>query len=296
MEDLLVEKAYAKINLGLKVLSRRPDGYHEILSVAQCVDLADVLYFEPASSDQLTCSLDSLSTGQDNLVCRAVDAFRTRLDRPAQSFHIHLEKNIPIGAGLGGGSADAAAALRVLNRFYDQPFSNADLRQIAATLGSDIPFLVEGGTALLRGRGEILEKLSWEGAVFYVLAYPDVEISTAWAYGQLGSILTENTPYFNFIASLSGGCVDHDRLFEVLENDFTTAVDRTYPIVAELCSQLDRVGARVTSMSGSGSTVYGIFDDRKTASQAQSALQRQGCRSFLCQPVSAQLSARHRDR
>lgn len=285
MESLPVEKAYAKINLGLKVLGRRPDGYHEILSVAQCVDLADVLYFESASSDQLTCSLDSLSTGPDNLVYRAVDAFRARLDRPPQSFRIHLEKNIPIGAGLGGGSADAAAVLRALNRFYDQPFSNADLRQIAATLGSDIPFLVEGGTALMRGRGEMLEALSWEGSVFYVLAYPDVEISTAWAYGQLGPILTENSPYFNFIVSLSGGCVDHDRLFEVLENDFTPAVDRAYPIVAELRSQLDRVGARATLMSGSGSTVYGIFDDRKTASQAQSALQRQGCRSFLCQPV-----------
>ena len=285
MESLPVEKAYAKINLGLKVLGRRPDGYHEILSVAQCVDLADVLYFESASSDQLTCSLDSLSTGPDNLVCRAVDAFRARLDRPTQSFRIHLEKNIPIGAGLGGGSADAAAVLRALNRFYDQPFSNADLRQIAATLGSDIPFLVEGGTVLMRGRGEMLEALSWEDAVFYVLAYPDVEISTAWAYGQLGPILTENSPYFNFIVSLSGGCVDHDRLFEVLENDFTPAVDRAYPIVAELRSQLDRVGARATFMSGSGSTVYGIFDDRKTASQAQSALQRQGCRSFLCQPV-----------
>ncbi len=288
MEDLLVEKAYAKINLGLKVLGRRPDGYHEILSVVQCVDLADVLYFEPASSDQLTCSLDGLSTGPDNLVCRAVDAFRARLDCPVQSFRIHLEKNIPIGAGLGGGSADAAAALRALNRFYDQPFSNAGLRQIAATLGSDIPFLVEGGTALLRGRGEILEDLSWEGAVFYVLAYPEVEVSTAWAYeqlGQFGPILTENTPYFNFVVSLSGGCVDHDGLFEVLENDFTPAVYRTYPIVAELRSQLDRVGARATLMSGSGSTVYGIFDDRKTASQAQSALQRQGCRSFLCQPV-----------
>ena len=285
MESLPVEKAYAKINLGLKVLGRRPDGYHEILSVAQCVDLADVLYFESASSDQLTCSLESLSTGPDNLVCRAVDAFRARLDRPTQSFRIHLEKNIPIGAGLGGGSADAAAVLRALNRFYDQPFSNADLRQIAATLGSDIPFLVEGGTALLRGRGEMLEALSWEGSVFYVLAYPEVEISTAWAYGQLGPILTENSPYFNFIVSLSGGCVDHDRLFEVLENDFTPAVDRAYPIVAELRSQLDRVGARATLMSGSGSTVYGIFDDRTTASQAQSALQRQGCRSFLCQPV-----------
>ena len=95
MTSLLVEKAYAKINLGLKVLGRRPDGYHEILSVAQCVDLADVLYFEAAPSDRLTCSLDGLSTGPDNLVCRAVEAFRAQLDRPAQSFHIRLEKTYP---------------------------------------------------------------------------------------------------------------------------------------------------------------------------------------------------------
>ena len=288
MEERLREKAYAKINLGLKVLGRRPDGYHDILSVAQCVDLADVLYLKPtsAASDQLTCSLDGLTVGSDNLICRAVNAFRARLDRPAQSFRIHLQKNIPIGAGLGGGSADAAAALRALNRFYGQPFSNAVLCQIAADLGSDVPFLVEGGTALLKGRGEVLEPLSWEGTAFYVLAYPEVEVSTAWAYEQVAASLTENSPYFSFIISLSGGCVGHDRLFEVLENDFIPVVERTYPIVADLRSQLGRMGARATSMSGSGSTVYGIFDDRNTASQAQDALQRRGFRSFLCQSVS----------
>ena len=130
----LIEKAHAKINLGLKILGRRPDGYHEILSLAQCMDLADTLHIESASSDQLTCTIDQLSTGPDNLVCRAVDAFRTRLDRPVQYFRIHLEKNIPMGAGLGGGSADAAAVLRALNRLYGAPFSNAELCQIATAL------------------------------------------------------------------------------------------------------------------------------------------------------------------
>ena len=280
----LAEKAHAKINLGLKVARRRADGYHDILSLAQCIDLADVLHIESASKDQMTCNLDHLTTGSDNLVCRAVDAFRAKMETPIRYFRIHLEKHIPMGAGLGGGSADAAAVLRALNRLYGEPFALAELCEMAADLGSDIPFLVGGGTAIMRGRGEILEPLAWSGGAFYVLAYPEVEVGTAWAYGQLGPVLTENTPYLNFISSLSGGCVDHDRLFEVLENDFMPVVERAYPIVADLRSQLDRAGARATSMSGSGSTVYGIYDDRTTASQAQQALQEQGYRSFLCRP------------
>ena len=190
-----------------------------------------------------------------------------------------------MGAGLGGGSADAAAVLRALNRFHGEPFSNQALREIAATIGSDIPFLVTGGTALMQGRGEILKPQGWAGAVYYVLVYPQIEIVTEWAYGHLGPVLTENTPYLRFSDSLSGGCVDHERLFEVLENDFMPVVERAYPIVAGLRSQLDRAGARATSMSGSGSTVYGIFDDRTTASQAQQALQEQGYRSFLCRSI-----------
>ena len=283
LDGLLIARAHAKLNLGLKVLGRRSDGYHDILSLAQCVDLADMLHIAPAAADELTCTVDHLSTGPDNLVRRALEAFRTH--RSVAPLHIHLEKRIPMGAGLGGGSADAAAMLRALNRLCDEPMSTAALSALGAALGSDIPFLIEGGTALMRGRGEILEPQQWAGAVHYALVYPEVEIGTAWAYGQLGPFLTENTPYLNFTASLSGGSVDHDRLFEVLENDFMPVVERAYPIVAELRSQLDRAGARATSMSGSGSTVFGIFDDRTTASQAQAALQGRGFRSFLCQPA-----------
>ena len=281
----LTERAYAKLNLGLKVLGRRPDGYHDILSLAQCVDLADTLHFAPAAADKLTCAVDHLSIGPDNLIRRALATFRARFGKTVEPLHIHLEKQIPLGAGLGGGSADAAAVLRALNRLYARPLPTEELRALGATLGSDIPFLIEGGTALMRGRGEILKPQQWAGAVHYVLVYPEVEIGTAWAYGQLGPCLTEDKPYLSFTNSLSGGFVDHDRLFEVLDNDFMPVVERAYPIVAALRSQLDRAGARATSMSGSGSTVFGIFDDRTTASQALSALQGRGYRSFLCQPA-----------
>jgi len=289
----LVERACAKINLGLKVLHCREDGYHEIRSIMQSVDLADSLHFRattPAgnllSRSELTCSDPNLSIGADNLVMRALELFHTHLEQPSHPFHIHLEKQIPMGAGLGGGSADAAATLRGLNRLYGNPFPAEQLRQMAAELGSDIPFLIEGGIALAAGRGEILTPLDWHGRVFYVLVYPDVAVGTAWAYGQLHPDLTAPGGYLNFIDSLSGGCVDLEALIDVLENDFQPVVERAYPIVANARAHLDQAGARASSMSGSGSTVYGIFDDRTVASQAHRELQAQGYRSFLCHPAS----------
>ena len=286
-EVLLVEKACCKVNLGLKVLRRREDGYHEISSIVQSVDLADTLHFRAAAAPRLTCTDPTLPIGADNLVLRAAALFNSRLPQPPQAWHIHLEKQIPVGAGLGGGSADAAAVLRGLNRLNGKPFETAELNTLAAQLGSDVPFQILGGTALMQGRGESLKGLEWRGEVFYVLVYPDVAVSSAWAYRHVGVGLTPESPYLKFVDSrLSGGCVDRAVLFRVLENDFLPLIERTYPIVAQLRVLLGSTGALACSMSGSGSTVYGIFDDRTAAGQAQQRLQAKGYRSFLCRPDS----------
>ncbi len=282
-----VEKACAKINLGLKVLNRRPDGYHEIRSIMQSVDLADLLHFYPAPADEFSCSDKTLPAGPDNLAWRARQLFAARCDKPLRPFHIHLEKRIPAGAGLGGGSADAAAVLRALNQLHNTPFDLQTLQEMAAELGSDVPFLVDGGTALVRGRGEILEPLQWRGAVWYTLVYPNVEVSTAWAYAQVSPGLTAVSSYLSFIDSLSGGCVEGSALFPLLENDFQGPVERAYPSVAYMSSYFDQAGALAYSMSGSGSTVYGIFDDRNAAQKVQRGLIEKGYRSFLCRPTSA---------
>jgi len=287
-----IERACAKINLGLKILGKRSDGYHEICSIVQCVDLADELHFAPADCNILTCSDPSIPTDDDNLVLRAMTLFADELQSAYRPHRVHLEKNVPVGAGLGGGSADAAATLRVLNILHDNPFDAVTLRALAAQLGSDIPFLIEGGTALMRGRGEDLQPLQWRGDVFYVLVYPDVAVSTAWAYAQARPALTDNNPYIRFVDSLSGGCIDWRDLLEVLENDFLPVVDGAYPIVATLRSHLDQAGANVTSMSGSGSTVYGIFDDRIAALKAQRELRAHGHRSFFCQPLASEQKIR----
>ena len=285
-EELHREIACAKINLGLKILRRRPDGYHDICTIMQSVDLADQLSFYPAPEDRLTCSEPTLSTGPDNLVLRAAALFKARLPvAPAPSFHIHLVKQIPVGAGLGGGSADAAATLRGLNRLCGDPLGREELSQLASQLGSDVPFLLWGGTALAQGRGEVLVPLAWEGNSTYVLVYPEVAVSTAWAYSQVRPSLTPSSLYLTFISSLSGGRVAGKALFSVLENDFQELVERANPIVAEMRSQLSLAGAQVCSMSGSGSTVYGIFDDRIAALQAHRRLRARGYRSFFCVPA-----------
>lgn len=281
----LHEPAWAKINLGLKVMGRRPDGYHEIRSVVQTVSLADRLSLTPAEADGFRCDAADLPAGQTNLVVRAREAFRTRWTGARRPVQLHLAKEIPVGAGLGGGSADAAAALRLLNRFHNGPLTVEELRVLAASIGSDVPFLLTGGTARMAGRGEVLEPLGWTARVWYVLVYPGVAVSTAWAYGQVSPGLTTPTPYLNFINSLSGGSVHHEALFAVLENDFQPVVERAYPIVAHVRSLIGRTGARVSSMSGSGSTVYGVYDDRNAAIQAQHELEAQGYRSFLCHPA-----------
>ena len=280
-DPLWVEKAYAKVNLGLKILGKREDGFHDLISICQTVDLCDRLEFFAASSDRMSCSARELACS-DNLVLRALSLCRSRMGGDHQPVHVHLEKRIPVGAGLGGGSADAAAVLRAMAAITGVQTDVDTLATWGAALGSDVPFLVRGGTAVIRGRGEIIEPVSCE-QFEYVIAYPGVEIDTAWAYTQLrGFKLTPISAYARFAGSLGGGRVDTDRLVELVDNDFQPIVERAKPIVADTREQLLDAGAAIASLTGSGSAVYGIFDDRIAAASAHSQLTAKGIRSFHC--------------
>ena len=277
-----VEKAYAKINLGLKILGRREDGFHDLVSICQTVDLSDRLEFCASSSDGMSCSSQELSS-DDNLVMRALRLCRRRMIVDHRPVHVHLKKRIPVGAGLGGGSADAAAVLRAMAAITGVRVSIDTLATWGAALGSDVPFLVRGGTALVRGRGEIVEPVSCEHSFEYVIAYPGVAIDTAWAYGRLRNCkLTPSSAYASFVGSLGGGRVDTDRLVALIDNDFQPIVERAKPIVADTREQLLAAGAATASLTGSGSAVYGIFDDRIAAASAHLQLTAKGIRSFHC--------------
>ena len=281
----IVEYAYAKLNLGLKILGRRGDGFHDILSVFQTVDLCDRLVFRHAEQGQIILSCDDadLPTGPENLVYQAVSAFRsyTGMDRGVE---VVIEKRIPMAAGLGGGSSDAAAVLRVLNRVWKAGLSGGELREIGATLGSDVPFLVrQKGTAVVSGRGELMRYVPWSADVVYVLVCPGFQVHTGWAFANYKKTLTGHGEYDNFIPSVKH--LPGSDFFERIENDFLPLIVQTHPETRDILSRLTDAGAIVASMSGSGSTLYGVFESRDIAEAVWAGFRSDQFRAFLCCPV-----------
>jgi 4-diphosphocytidyl-2-C-methyl-D-erythritol kinase len=279
------EKAYAKINLGLKILSERADGYHELLTVMQTVDLCDALIFEERESGiEIACSCPGVPEGPDNLVHRAADRLR-RESGCDRGVRIKMEKRIPIGAGLGGGSSDAAATLRGLCRLWNVAIASERLYKIAASLGSDVPFFLRSGAAIASGRGEILQVVSAPEPVFYVLVYPGFPISTGWAYRNLKMPLTFEGKYINFGASLKDTGVLSKAFYRSIENDFSRLVEKRHLAVKDIQERLMTMGAFKVSLSGSGSTVYGIFERMEEAETAVEKMREPGWEVFLCRPV-----------
>ena len=218
----VIENAYAKINLGLKVIGKRKDGYHDIFSIFQTVDLHDDLIITFSEKPGLECSNPEVPTDSANLVKKAEELFFNKYGN-VPILHFKIIKRIPVGAGLAGGSADAAAALRGLRVFYDLDVTNDMLYDFAYELGSDIPFLLRGGTAIVSGRGEIIEHIEWPFDFTYIIVYPKFAISTKWAYENLEkNIGMDNGAFKEMTYKLKESFVSSDEFLNVLENDFNS--------------------------------------------------------------------------
>lgn len=263
MPDSLEKNSSCKVNLLLNILGKRPDGFHELETVMQPVDLYDRLLFMREGDDiKLTCSDTSLPTDSGNLVYRAAKAFLQEASIET-GVRIHLEKKIPLAAGLGGGSGNAATTLLALNELFDQPLQPAQLNSIAASLGSDIPFFLQTKPALAVGRGEQVVSLepfpALRGAAF-LLIHPGFGISTAWAYKELA----------RFPTVLNGQPGRAQKLVELLQKSNLTAAGEAfynslevpalekYPLLALYQDFLRNEGAPAVLMSGSGSTTFAI--------------------------------------
>lgn len=269
MTDVLSLDAPAKINLGLEVLRRREDGFHDINTLFAAVDLCDRVALRVRSDDRLTLTIDGnsdLSPGDDNLCVRAVQALRLFSGRSSLGLDIALTKRIPIGAGLGGGSSDAAAVLRGAAHLWNLTIRPDDLSRIALSLGSDVPFFLHGRLAGATSRGEMLEtlELSLTGSV--LLVNPGIHISTPWAYKAVGRT-GERVPT-DLSETLRRGLSDPDVLRREMVNDFEEPVFTAYPVLRELKNRLYDSGAFFALMSGSGSTMFGLYSDRSMASGA----------------------------
>lgn len=262
------QKAYAKINIGLDVLRRRNDGYHEVRMIMQTVDICDDLLFEKTKQPGIVLKTENeeLPVDGDNLICKAA-ALLFQAKGITEGVKITLTKRIPIAAGMAGGSSDAAAAMRGLNELFQMGYSTRELQELGVRLGADIPYCIVGGTMLSEGIGEILTSLPAPPDCFLVVAKPDINVSTGFVYGNLHvDMLTEHPDIDGMIDALNTGSLKGitDRLGNVLE----TVTIKEYPIIEELKALLRSRGAENALMSGSGPTVFGIFTNRNTAEAA----------------------------
>ncbi|MDO4615998.1 MAG: 4-(cytidine 5'-diphospho)-2-C-methyl-D-erythritol kinase [Lachnospiraceae bacterium] len=261
-------EANAKINLGLDVLRKRPDGYHEVKMIMQSITLHDELELEESAESgiHLTCDRVTVPTDETNLICKAAALLlqEREIDR---GVNIHLTKRIPMAAGIAGGSTDAAAAMKGINELFQLGFSLEELKERAVRIGADVPYCLMGGTALSEGIGEILTPLPEIPDCHILIARPDLEVSTAFVYGNLKvAELTEHPDIDGMIKSLEGQSLEGiaARLGNVLE----TVTVQAHPIISKLKEEMVRSGAMGALMSGSGPTVFGIFN---TLEQAESA-------------------------
>lgn len=280
-DSMLERRAPAKINLGLHVLRKRADGYHDVETVLHCIGWADRITAAPADRLAMTCSDPALPTDEGNLCLQAAARLQAAfgVERGAR---LHLDKRVPYGAGLGGGSSDAAATLVLLNELWALDAAPAELHRIAAAIGADVPFFLEASSAALAtGRGDELTPLRDASGAPYrlpfalVVAVPDVHVATPEAYGMVTPDDADRPDLAALVPSS-----DPARWQEALVNDFEAPICAAYPAVQAAMAMLREHGAAYAALSGSGAAVYGAFERAETARAAAAAAQDAGLRVF----------------
>ena len=270
--------APAKLNVRLKITGCRPDGYHNLISIMAPVSLYDRMELQIASRNLITISCEGFRAPADkeNLACRAAQAFfdHTGIEH---GLSIKLTKNIPVAAGLGGGSSDAACVLKALNQMWSCPLSARELAELALALGADVPFFLTGKPCIARGIGEILDPIEKWPKLWYIIITPPIRVSTAWVYGNLnwspsgsaGELELTKDEYQFIISNLKKKALEIGR---ILENDLERVTAAHFPAIGHIKMALTDSGADGVLMSGSGPSVFGIFESKDRARQAKTDL------------------------
>lgn len=288
--DQITRKAYAKINLGLDVIRRRPDGYHEVKMIMQTVGIYDVLTFRKKErlegSPQITIALElkemqgmafskeALPCDKSNLIYKAAALIMETYDI-REGVEITLQKNIPIAAGMAGGSTDAAAVFHGLNELFSLSMSLEDMKKLGVKIGADVPYCIMGGTALSEGIGEILTPLPAPPKAHLLIAKPDINVSTKFVYENLHADTLQFHPDIDgMVEALKAGSLTGitDRMSNVLE----TVTVKEYPVINQIKKEMIRSGARNALMSGSGPTVFGVYENAEAAKKAYETVKELG--------------------
>lgn len=281
-------QAYGKINLGLDVLRKREDGYHEVKMIMQTVKLHDTLFFESVEEDViiLSTNADGLPVNEDNLIYRACQMLKTEY-KITDGIRIFLDKQLPVAAGMAGGSADAAAALIGMNRIFDIGLSKDKLMEYGVNLGADVPYCIMQGTALSEGIGEKLTAVSPMPECVLLLAKPPIDVSTKMVYENLhANELSRHPDIDGIIEALSHQ--DLQGITDRMENVLETVTVTRYPVISEIKNCMTEMGAMQSLMSGSGPTVFGIFIEKETAEKAAEEIRNRKLADeiFVTQPYN----------
>lgn len=276
--DQITRKAYAKINLGLDVIRRRPDGYHEVKMIMQTVGICDILTFRKSGRQDgaVTLFLDKkgLPCGKENLVYRAAELL-TRTHGLRDGVEITLEKRIPIAAGMAGGSTDAAAVFHGMNELFGLSMSLQEMKDLGVGIGADVPYCIQGGTALSEGIGEILTALPSPPEAYLLIAKPDISVSTKFVYENLHADRLQSHPDIDgMVQALERGSLEG--IVSRMENVLETVTVREYPVIQTLKDIMRREGALNALMSGSGPTVFGVYKTREAAEASRPAVEKSG--------------------
>ena len=270
MAEKIIETAYAKINLGLSILGKRKDGYHEVSMIMQSVGLCDEVIITEGEGIQISTNLEGLTCGKDNLAYKAAALLAEKYN-VIPNVHIILNKKIFMAAGLAGGSSDAAAVLRGLNKYWNLNLGDDTLETLAAELGSDVPFCICGGSAIAKGRGEIIVPLSDMPETIVVLAkLRNLDVSTAWVYKNYNPGRVVNNPSIEQIAeelSKGGKAIAH-----YMGNVLETVTIPANPQIASIKAAMLSAGAYYSMMSGSGPTVFAFAENQEIAEKIVDAL------------------------
>ena len=278
----------AKLNLFLEVVRRRDDGFHDIETVFQPVTLHDVVRIERRPRGiELTGDDPGIPWDESNLCWKAAAMILGR-SPSTRGVSIEVRKRIPSGAGLGGGSSDAAGVLAGINELYGLGMDTRHLMETALGIGSDVPFFLFGSPAVGRGRGEILERIGGLGRGTFLVVKPDISVSTEWAYG-LGNLILTRSGGGNKLKRLLGGLKVFPDIALETSNSFQGVVAGEYPEIGRLLSLMERAGARLSSMSGSGSACFALFEDDTTASRVKDLMLGEGHSAWIVYPAGRTL-------
>jgi 4-diphosphocytidyl-2-C-methyl-D-erythritol kinase len=281
---LLKLPSFAKINLTLRILGRRPDGYHEVVTILQSISLCDELVFELRDDDRvtLTCDDPAISVDETNLIVRAARGLEA-----TRGVDITLTKKIPAKGGLGGGSSNAAVALLALNRLWRLNQTEGDLRRIGSGLGADVPYFFSGGTAVARGTGTDISSVADVAKQWLLIVTPNASVATATAYASLNAPSLTSTESVSILASSFTEPFFSDSSQWPLHNDFEGVIFEREPEIRRAKEALLQAGAQNALLAGSGSSVFGIFSDVAARDQALDNLRSEvGWRVFACHTLS----------